>query len=119
MIWSRLWFAGLVVVPDHPCTGAAVVVLVADPAATAVVVLVVEDQAAAALLLIVIASHDLAAGYLFGREVGLCANHRSPSPSSMLYLRTPPYHGIIRPIDAKMMALAEDPRWRSADFPLG
>src|SRR5258708_5820933 len=78
MVWAKLWFAGHAVVPDHPCAGAAVVVLAADPAATAVVVLAAKDQAAAVLILIAIATHDLAAGYLFGREVGLCANHRSP-----------------------------------------
>jgi hypothetical protein len=78
MVWARLWFVGLAVVPDHLQLGAAVVVLVVNPEATAVVVLVAKDQAEAVIVNIVIAGHDLAAGCLFGGEVNLCANHRSP-----------------------------------------
>src|SRR2546425_5173980 len=82
MVWAKLSLDRLAVVPDRPYLGAAVVVLVADPAAAAVVVLVADDQALVVLVLVVIASHDLAAGCLFGHEVGLCANHRS-LPSRM------------------------------------
>src|SRR5262245_2693790 len=77
MVWVKLSLDRLTVVPDRPYLGAAVVVHVADPAAAALVVLVADDQAFVVLVLVVIASHDLAAGRLFGREVNPCANHRS------------------------------------------
>src|SRR5215469_4360766 len=77
MVRAKLSLYGLAVVPDRPHFGAAVVVLVADPAAAAFVVLVADDQARVVLRLVVIASHDLAAGRLFGHEVDLCANHGS------------------------------------------
>src|SRR6266566_4347543 len=82
MVWAKLSLDRLAVVPDRPYLGAAVVVHVADPAAAAVVELVADDQALVVLVLVVIASHDLAAGRLFRREVDLCANHRS-LPSRM------------------------------------
>src|SRR5206468_3982260 len=56
---------------------AAVVVLVADPAAAAVVVLVTDNEAVVVPVIIVNTRDDLAARRLFGREMDLCANHRS------------------------------------------
>src|SRR6266566_690734 len=82
MVWAKLFLDRLAVVPDRPYLGAAVVVFVADPATAAVVVLVANDQADVVPVLIVIARYDLAARCLFGREMDLCANHRS-LPSRM------------------------------------
>src|SRR5215472_7174323 len=77
MVWAKLVLDTLAVVPDRPFLGAAVVVFVADPAAAAVVVLVANEQADVVRVHVVIARNDLAARRLFGREMDLCANHRS------------------------------------------
>src|SRR5919109_3180060 len=77
MVWAKLFLDTLAVLPDRPYLGAAVVVFVANPAAAAVVVLVANDQADVVRVQVVIARNDLAARCLFGREMDLCANHRS------------------------------------------
>ena len=65
--------------PGYIYLDAAIVVLGVHPAAAALVVLTAYDQAVVVPVLVVIASHDLAAGCPFGREMGLRANHRSRS----------------------------------------